>query len=319
MTPGADEQGGALGAIERFFTGWRFPALVLGVLGLFAAAVGAVLAIPPSETGLGAFALQFRVWCFGAADGGGMPLGPIVATCGEVLVLMVIVGVLWRRQLADQWRARRAAYGPMLGVSAGLVALLAVGFATLVEEVPATQGLPAHALRTELPSPRFTLTDQDGEPVALEGLRGRVVLVTAVYASCGLACPRILGQAKRAVAALGDAERDGLTVLGVTLDPVRDDVAALQRMAKAQRVEAPLYRLLTGEPAEVNRVLDALNVARARDEKTGVIDHVNVFILVDRQGRIAYRLGLGEEQERWLVDALRLLLAERPEALTAVQ
>ncbi|MNC96767.1 hypothetical protein D3C83_142260 [compost metagenome] len=57
--------------------------------------------------------------------------------------------------------------------------------------------------------------------------------------------------------------------------------------------------------------LDALGVARTRDPETGVIDHANLFVLVDRDGRVAYRFTLGERQERWLVQALRLLLAER--------
>jgi len=51
-------------------------------------------------------------------------------------------------------------------------------------------------------------------------------------------------------------------------------------------------------------------VARQRDPKTGVIDHSNLFILVDRQGRVSYRLTLGSRQQQWLISALQVLLAE---------
>ena len=46
---------------------------------------------------------------------------------------------------------------------------------------------------------------------------------------------------------------------------------------------------------------------------TRMIDHANLFLLLDREGRIAYRLSLGDQQERWLVTALQVLLRERAE------
>src|SRR5690606_7319407 len=118
------------------------------------------------------------------------------------------------------------------------------------------------------------------------------------------------GQAKAAVAALTDAERADLTVVGITLDPARDTPAVLAAMADGQGVAAPLYRLATGEPAVVEALLDRLDVSRRRDPETGVIDHANLFLLVDRQGRIAYRFTIGDRQQSWLTSALRLLLRE---------
>jgi cytochrome oxidase Cu insertion factor (SCO1/SenC/PrrC family) len=53
-----------------------------------------------------------------------------------------------------------------------------------------------------------------------------------------------------------------------------------------------------------------MSVARRRDGVSGVIDHTNLFLLVDRQGKLAYRFSLGPRQERWLGSALRLLLEE---------
>jgi hypothetical protein len=37
-----------------------------------------------------------------------------------------------------------------------------------------------------------------------------------------------------------------------------------------------------------------------------------MFILIDRDGRLAYRFGLGEDQERWLIECGSGLLSERP-------
>jgi protein SCO1/2 len=39
------------------------------------------------------------------------------------------------------------------------------------------------------PAPPFTLTSQDGKPVALAALRGKVVAVTFIYTGCPDICP----------------------------------------------------------------------------------------------------------------------------------
>ncbi len=117
-------------------------------------------------------------------------------------------------------------------------------------------------------------------------------------------------QAKAAVAALTDEERKDLSVVGITLDPMNDDVARLALMAEGQDIAAPLYRLCTGEPVAVEKLRDGLDVTRRRDPVSGVIDHANYFLVVDRAGRIAYRLTIGDRQQRWLTAALRTLILE---------
>src|SRR5688500_4004511 len=72
--------------------------------------------------------------------------------------------------------------------------------------------------------PAFTLTAQDGVPVTLSALRGRVVVIAFIYTRCPLPdyCPRVLTN----LGALRDrfAGRFGtdLTLLTVTFDPTYD-------------------------------------------------------------------------------------------------
>jgi cytochrome oxidase Cu insertion factor (SCO1/SenC/PrrC family) len=54
-----------------------------------------------------------------------------------------------------------------------------------------------------------------------------------------------------------------------------------------------------------------LQIARERNPQTGMIDHANLFIVLDRKGTIAYRFTLGEHQEHWLARALQLLTREQ--------
>ncbi len=306
--------------IERFFTGWRFPVVALSVLGLFTAAVGALIAWPPAPDGIGAMADQFRVWCLDALPGDAhASVWAVGATLSELLLLMAIIAWFWRAPLREGLKAERLGVAVHFGFGGLVVAGLLAWLSTFDRPVPVEPSVfPAAELRITRPAPDFTLTDQNGEKVTRSALEGRVVMVTGVYASCGLACPRILAQARRAVSALDPKEREEVTVLGLTLDPEHDDVARLSQMAEAQKVAAPLYRLLSGKPDEVNRALDAFDVSRRRNPETGVIDHANVFVLIDRQGRVAYRFGLSEQQERWLTEGLRVLVKE-PRPRTAMQ
>jgi protein SCO1/2 len=139
-------------------------------------------------------------------------------------------------------------------------------------------------------------------------------MLTAVYASCPHTCPVILAQAKRVIGELTPEERAELNVIAVTMDPAHDSPAVLAELASRHGMDVPLYHLVTGNVTEVERVLDAMGVSRKRDEKSGVIDHANLFLLLDREGSVAYRLTLGDRQARWLTSALRVLLHEPSDA-----
>ena len=298
--------------LQQFFASWRFPALVLSVLLSFKALALMVLLVPVAPAGLGAFAEEFKVWCFGYDPAKGTLESAYVGlTLAEPLVLGAIIGAVWWRPLRQILRERPRAVLPYLVAAVAIVAAGSLALAGSRREARADElPFPARALRTSLPPPSVELTDQEGAHVSLAELRGQVVVLTGVYASCGYACPMILGQAKRAVGALAPRERSDVTVIAVTLDPEHDGQDALAGMAKGQGVQAPPFRLSWGAPAEVNRILDDLSIARTRDPSTGIIDHASIFVLVDRSGRIAYRLALGQTQERWLVDALRTLVRE---------
>ncbi|MBL8955359.1 MAG: SCO family protein [Myxococcaceae bacterium] len=312
-----------LAAVERFFAGYAFPALALGVLLLVEIATAALLSVPASAGAAGAFAEQFRAWCFGAAPQTGATYALAVSSVFfELVGLMAIVVWFWRRPLAQVARDRPKAFVPILGASTGVTACLAAALVLLVAGAPVPvkpDVFQPQALRISVPAPDVWLVDHEGSKVRLSELEGRVVVLTAVYATCGLACPRILGQAKRVVAKLPEAKRRDVIVLGVTLDPARDDVAELARMAEAQGVKAPQFRLLTGPVPAVETVLDRMEVRRVRDETTGIIDHANVFLLVDRAGRLAYRFTLDDLQERWMGEALELLVDEPAVPETAMR
>ena len=305
----------------RFYTwlrvtvaSWRYPLYLGSVLILFSLLLLTILLWPASASTLGSFAEEFRVWCFGYNPAtGAIEWAYIAMLIGQPAVLAVFIVGVWWRPIRDELSRDRLQVVPVVGLAAVTVAAIALGFGTFDAQADTSQlPFPAEEIRTAHAAPPVAgVVNQDGDPIDIASLQGRVVLLTAVYARCSATCPMIMGQAKRAVAELTPEQRADLTVIGVSLDPEHDDPAVLTRMAEGQGVSAPTFNLVTGEPAHVEALLDDMGIARKRDPETGIIDHVNLFLLIDRQGTIAYRFALGDRQERWLTTAMKLLIDEK--------
>lgn len=302
----------ALSSVQRFFSSWRFPALALAALGAFELLLVVMLLAPASSAGFGAFAEEFRTWCFGYDPATGkLEWGYVAMMMAHPVVIGGLVAALWWQPLRQVARSEPWALLPYLAtavlvVAAGSISLVAFKSDARAAELP----FPAETLRTALPAPELSLENQDGKRVRLTDLRGKVVILTGVYATCGHTCPLIMAQLQRSLDALPPTERRDVRAVLVTLNPEHDDRVVLADLAERHGVRAPEYQFLTGQVDEVNRVLDQLQIARKRDPHSGVIDHANLFIVLDRSGKVAYRFTLGERQERWLTQALSVLVAD---------
>ncbi|NOX36364.1 MAG: redoxin domain-containing protein [Calditrichaeota bacterium] len=300
---------------QKFIISWRFAVLMLSVLFFFTLLMILVILLPTESGALAAFAEDFKIWCFRYDPATGtMEWSYVVMFMLQPLLIGTVILAVWWNQLRQVFQMNRQGLFPYIGGGFMVVLVAAVIFAVAFpvdsqasqEELP----FPAEQLRTEFRAPDFTLTDHRGQTIRLSELRGKVVLVTAVYASCGHTCPLILQQAKRVFARLTEAEKQQLKVLVISLDPENDSPEILQMLATNQQLDAPYIHFLTGDPEPVNRALDNYSISRQKDPETGVISHANLFILVDKAGRVAYRFSLGQQQENWLTTALKLLIHE---------
>lgn len=308
--------------IGGWLAGWQFASLAIFTLVFFELLLVGLLAIPPSDTGVGAFARDFRTWCFNYDPATGqMDWFYVSVMLFNPLGLAAIVGFVWRRQLEQAFSDCRRGLAATATMAVALVAVVGVAFAFVGQpsEYDGEYPFPAERIRTEIEPPKFELEDHTGELTSLEELQGKVVVVTAVYATCGASCPIILTELRRVTDQLTEEQRRDLVVIGITLDPEHDGPEELTALAARHGVEAPLYRLLHGEPDEVNRVLDEFSVSRIPDEERGEIDHANLFIVIDRDGKIAYRIGLGDRTQNWLLTALRSLIDEGLDEPLAVE
>jgi protein SCO1 len=250
------------------------------------------LALWPVAGGGPEWLVRARAVCFGIYESGlpdaGGWVGLIGSPLGMLAVLLVGWGATVRRGLAGLAgsRAGRAAL-------AGSVALVAIGLAGAGARVASAAGgvvllddgvgVPDTYPRLDRDAPPLALLDQYGGTGTLERFRGRAVLLTFAYAHCATVCPLLVQDALHAQRELAGEP----VVLVVTLDPWRDTPARLPHVATTWGLTGDAY-LLGGAVADVEAVLDAWQVPRSRDPRTGEVSHPALTYLIDGDGRIAY-------------------------------
>ncbi len=159
------------------------------------------------------------------------------------------------------------------------------------------------------PAPEFALTTQDGARLTLRDLRGKVVAVTFIYASCADTCPLLTAKLAGLQAKLGGDFGSRVFFASVTVDPERDTPEALKRYAQAHGANPAGWAFLTGTAAQIREVEHRYGIF-ARKNPGGDVDHTFLTSLIDRDGvlRVQY-LGVRFDPNEMLGD-LRSLLRE---------
>ncbi len=135
----------------------------------------------------------------------------------------------------------------------------------------------------DITAPSFTLTDQYGDRVSLSQYRGRVVVLTFLYSTCGDTCV-VFGQQIRG--ALNELEEEHVrlpAVLIVSADPAADTPANVRRfLAEVSLTGRVQY--LTGTPAQLRAVWRAYEIKPASAGAT-LFDEYAPVLLIDPLGR----------------------------------
>jgi protein SCO1/2 len=107
--------------------------------------------------------------------------------------------------------------------------------------------------------PDTALTDQRGKTARFKSdfVADRLVLVTFIYTTCTTACPPLSALFADLQERLGDRVGRELTLVTMTVDPVRDTPLRLKAYA-AQYNAGPGWSFLSGSKPAVDEVLTAL-------------------------------------------------------------
>jgi len=157
------------------------------------------------------------------------------------------------------------------------------------------------------PAPAFTLTTQDGARLSLHDLRGKVVALTFIYASCADTCPILTAKMARLQTRLGADFGPRVFFASITVDSERDTPGALKHYADGHGADLRGWAFLTGAPAEIREVAKRYGVYYKKSAR-GDVDHTFLTSLVDSRGmlRVQY-LGVRFDPEEMLRDLQSLV------------
>lgn len=148
-------------------------------------------------------------------------------------------------------------------------ALLGVSLAAGAHGAPGQAAESAAYARSELMVniPKVILRDQQGKALRLDTLAesDRPVLLQFVFTSCASVCPvqaAVFSSAQARLDALGKPYR----MLSISIDPEQDSPRQLLDFATKFKA-GPHWRMLTGAPADVARVLKAFGAALPANNK----------------------------------------------------
>lgn len=143
---------------------------------------------------------------------------------------------------------------------------------------------------TPRPAPTIALTDQNGLPVALDQLRGKVVVLTFFDANCDDACPVLAADITSADAGLG-ADRSRVVFLTVNTDPLQTATDLPPAAATGTGLSAlGNWHFLTGSLASLDAVWRSYGVAINVSPTSGLVVHNNVMYFVDPKGQLRIRI-----------------------------
>jgi protein SCO1/2 len=101
------------------------------------------------------------------------------------------------------------------------ISILASLLFTIAACSPAKPTFRGGAINPPFPAAEIKLTDHNGQPFALSGQRGKVVLVYFGFTNCPDECPLTMAHVKQALQSIGDSAKN-VQVVMVTTDPLRD-------------------------------------------------------------------------------------------------
>jgi protein SCO1/2 len=130
------------------------------------------------------------------------------------------------------------------------------------------------------PAPNFALSDQNGQTISLQQLRGQVVALTFLDSHCQQQCPVTGDQLGTAMRALGT--RHPFVIMVVSVAPATDTSASEAAFASMHRWTGTWY-WLSGTPAQLASVWKAYGVD-VQPGSPGNIPHSVVTYMIDRRG-----------------------------------
>lgn len=161
----------------------------------------------------------------------------------------------------------------------------------------------------------FSFTNQYGETITQNSVKGKVYVAEYFFTTCGTICPKMNEQMQRIQVAFAD--NNAVRLMSFTVDPLVDTVEQMKRYADGHGAKKGQWHFLTGTKEKLYElarksffVLKPAEAANLGDAGSDFI-HTNNFVLVDRIGRIrGYYDGTSKAEVDDLIKDIQRLLEE---------
>jgi protein SCO1/2 len=146
--------------------------------------------------------------------------------------------------------------------------------------------------------PNFAMIDQRGDFLQIRQLQGKPFVLNFIFTRC--AVPTMCPASSARMSDMQDAARaaglENLQFVTITFDPAYDSPGILKQYAEGYGMEPDNFYLLTGERSVVDDLLRQFGILTMDED--GTINHTMATLLVDENGRVAYR----KEGSTWTVE-----------------
>lgn len=158
---------------------------------------------------------------------------------------------------------------------------------------------------------KFSLTNQYGETVTDQTVKGKMYVANFFFATCQSICPAMSTNLKDVQAAF--AEDDSLLLLSHSVNPLHDTVEVLNAYGNTYGAQKNKWHLLTGDKKQIYELAKTSYLVNAiEDDGTpeGFL-HSELLLLVDSKGRMRGMYdGTDKVQVQRLIEDIILLKKE---------
>jgi cytochrome oxidase Cu insertion factor (SCO1/SenC/PrrC family) len=155
------------------------------------------------------------------------------------------------------------------------------------------QALNGTAASYDFPAPQFTLTSQDGAPVSLASLRGKVVLLTFLDPVCTVDCPLIAQEFRQADRLLGAARRHRVELVAVVTNPLYRTPQYTRAFDRQEGMAGlPNWLYLTGSVSALHKVWHDYGISAEVVPAGGMILHQDSAYVIDAAGHTRFELNM---------------------------
>jgi protein SCO1/2 len=159
--------------------------------------------------------------------------------------------------------------------------------------------------------PAFSFTDQDGNTLTQERLRGSVYVAEFFFTRCPDICLTMANELSR----VQDAFRGNnqVKILSHSVDPEYDSVGILKEYAERYNADTQQWMFVTGDKAAIYQQARCGYFISAKEGTNENLDfiHSDKLVLVDMEGRIrGYYSGTKRTEVDRLITEIQVLLGE---------